>query len=304
MEVTKESGDIYINDLVSVIWDNRFLVSIATFAFIFMSIIYALSLPNMYTSHVLLKPSDNNELLSSKIGAYSTIAGIAGINLPGETVSKSQEAIERIKSIDFFSEEFLPYVKLENLMAVRTWNQKENKISYNKKIFDENSNEWVREVAYPKNKVPSSQEAFQEYLKILSVTQDIKTSFVKISIKHQSPYVSKKWVDLIESNINKSMRDRDMEISKNSIDFLNKEIQKTNLQELKDSIATLLESQIKTLMIASVDEKYVFKTISSSVVSEEKSDPNRFLIVLLGLFIGFFVASISVISYYFFQQKI
>ena len=197
MEVTKESGDIYINDLVSVIWDNRFLVSIATFAFIFMSIIYALSLPNMYTSHVLLKPSDNNELLSSKIGAYSTIAGIAGINLPGETVSKSQEAIERIKSIDFFSEEFLPYVKLENLMAVRTWNQKENKISYNKKIFDENSNEWVREVAYPKNKVPSSQEAFQEYLKILSVTQDIKTSFVKISIKHQSPYVSKNGLILL-----------------------------------------------------------------------------------------------------------
>lgn len=299
----KETEDIYISDLISAIWKKRISVFVITTATTLLSIIFALSLPNKYTSYLLMKPSDDNELLSSKIGGYSTIAGFAGINLPGESPSKSQEAIERIKSIDFFSEHFLPYIKLENLMAVESWDHEKNKIHYNNKIFDQSSSKWVRKVDFPKKKIPSSQESYSEYLKILTVSQDTKTSFVKLGIKHQSPYIAKKWVDLIETNINKSMRDSDMQISRNSINFLNKEINKTNLQELRGSIATLLESQIKTLMVASVDEKYVFKIINSSLVSEEKSDPNRFLIVLLGLLIGFSTASAITIFSYFINYK-
>ena len=145
----------------------------------------------------------------------------------------------------------------------------------------------------------------EEYLKILSVSQDTKTSFITISIKHHSPSIAKRWVDLIERNINISMREADMELSKNSIDFLNSKIAETNLKELKDSISKLLESQIETLMVASVDEKYVFKTISSAIIPEERSEPNRFLLVLLGLVIGFFTGSIIILVHYFLNiQKI
>ena len=299
----KENQDIYLTDLFSVLWEKKLLVSLITALVTSLSIIYALSLPNMYTSEILLKPSDNSEVLGSQIGAYSSIAGLAGFNIPGESSTKSQEAIERIKSIDFFSSQFLPFIKLEDLMAVESWNFETDELSYEDKLFDSNSNKWVRKVKKPKKLIPSSQEAYEEYLKILSVSQDTKTSFVQISIKHHSPSIAKKWVDLIEKNINISMREADMELSQNSIDFLNNKIAETNLKELKDSISTLLESQIETLMVASVDEKYIFKTISSSVVPEEKSDPNRFLLVLLGLIIGFFVGSVVILAHYYLSAK-
>ncbi len=301
----EENKDIYITDLISVLWEKKFLICLITVFITSLSIIYALFLPNIYTSQVLLKPSDHSEVLSSKIGAYSSIAGFAGINISGESSSKTQEAVERIKSIDFFSKNFLPYIKLENLMAVESWDFETDKLSYKKKLYDSDLNKWVRNVKKPKKLMPSSQEAFEEYLKILSVSQDAKTSFVKISIKHHSPSIAKRWVDLIERNINISMREADMELSKDSIDFLNSKIAETNLKELKDSISKLLESQIETLMVASVDEKYVFKTISSAIIPEERSEPNRFLLVLLGLVIGFFTGSIIILVHYFLNiQKI
>lgn len=299
----KENKDIYITDLISVLWEKKFLICLITALVTLLSILYALFLPNMYTSHILLKPSDQSEILNSKVGSYSSIANLAGLNIPGESSSKTLEAIERIKSIDFFSNQFLPFIKLENLMAVKSWDFETGKLSYKNKLFDPDLNKWVRKVKKPKKLIPSSQEAYEEYLKILSVSQDTKTSFVKISIKHHSPSIAKKWVDLIEKNINISMRKADMVLSQNSIDFLNSKIAETNLRELKDSISILLESQIETLMIASVDEKYIFKTISSSVIPEEKSHPNRFLLVLLGLMIGFFVGSIATLSHYFLSTK-
>ena len=52
-------------------------------------------------------------------GSYSAIAGMAGINLSSGTENKSLEAIERIKSLDFFANYFLPSIKLEDIYAVQ-----------------------------------------------------------------------------------------------------------------------------------------------------------------------------------------
>ena len=209
----------------------------------------------------------------------------------------------RIKSFDFFSKYFLPEIKLENLIAIKKWNPKENIITYDEDLFIVQNNEWIRDVSYPKSKVPSKQEAYLVYRDILNISVDESTSFVTISIKNHSPFVAKSWLELIINGINKSMRDEDIEIALNSIEYLKQYGETTNFQSLKVSVANLMESQLHTLMLASSTDDYIFSVIDPPVAPELRSEPNRVMILIVGTLIGFLVSIFLVFTYGYFKNE-
>lgn len=283
-------NEIDFGVIFELIFTNKKFIIIATMISVLIALIFAFATPKIYTSKTILSVSNQDDSLSSMIGNYSGLASLAGIALPSESGDKSEEAIERIKSFDFFSKHFLTSISIENLMAVKRWNAKENKLSYKKRQFDESSGKWIRRVSFPRTIVPSAQEAYEEYQDILSIRRDNKTQFVHISISHKSPLVAKKWTDLIIKNINESMREEDQRLAKNFIIFLKKSSEETNLEAMQDAITQLLEIQMQKLMLASSNEDYVFKRIDSPIAPEEESYPNKILILILGLIFGFIIA--------------
>ena len=132
------------------------------------------------------------------------------------------------------------------------------------------------------------------YLEILSVNQDIQTSFITISIEHHSPHIAKKWVEIIIQQLNKKMREIDQDQATKSITYLNERAQQTNIQSIKEAISKLLENQMQTLMLAASNEDYVFKIIDPPIASEERSKPNRALICIIGVLIGFLLAVLTI----------
>lgn len=292
--------EIDFNELILLIWTRRSLIGIITLLAAVLSIFYALSLPNIYTSKVLLAPANSSDSLYSKIGNLSSYANIAGVTLPSDRSTKSKEGIERIKSLEFFSTYFLPNIQIENLMAVKKWDSSSNKIIYDETIFKENTNKWIRSVSYPKTQIPSPQEAYQIYKKTIIVNVNKDSSFISISVKHHSPVIAKKWLDIIVNQINESMRKIDENIAKKSIAYLDEVSKTTNIQSLKDSITNLLEKQMQILMLTAANESYVFKILDSPVISEYKSEPNRALICILGTFLGMLLTILLVLiqSYY------
>ena len=283
-------------EIIKILWGRRIFIFTFTSIITIIAIIYALSLPNIYSSKAHLVPQVENSSASSGLGAYSGLAGIAGISLGGDTENLSIEAMARIKSFDFFSKHFLPNIKLEDLLAVDSWDRNNNKVLYKEKIFDEVSKKWVRKVSPPKSSIPSDQEAYRKYKKIISVVEDKKTKYVTLSIKHQSPYVAQNWANIIVNNVNESMRKETKDIADQSILFLNQKYQETSVNDLKIAIAELIDSQMQKLMFASVRKDYIYKTIDSPLVSELKSSPNRALICIIGTLIGFFLAIILVLG--------
>ena len=93
---------------------------------------------------------------------------------------------------------------------------------------------------------------FDEYLEIIDISEDKNTGFISLSVSHRSPHIAKQWLDIIITNINESMREFDKNTSEDAILFLNKRAETIRLTELKQAIATLLESQMQTLMMASI----------------------------------------------------
>jgi LPS O-antigen subunit length determinant protein (WzzB/FepE family) len=268
-------------ELFQAVFNAKYFILLFTTFGAICSVLFALSLPNTYTSSVLLSPVNESESLSSKIGSYSALAGLAGVSLPGETASKSSEAIERIRSFSFFQNQFLPNIKIQDLIASEDWNHLTNKVIYDEDAFNASNNKWVREVNYPFKTIPSDQEAYKAYKKKISIYEDKKTSFISISIEHYSPYVAKDWLDIIVKNINESMREEDKKIASNAITFLNMTSQQTNLNPIKEGIAKLVETQMQTLMLASASENYVFKVLDSPIVSEKNSGPSRPIICIM-----------------------
>ena len=202
-------ADISFYDLLIALWQKKILVFCITLSFAIFSVFYALSLPNIYSSKATLAPTTADESLTSQLGNYSALAGLAGINIPNNLTNKSTEAIERIKSYDFFVNEFLPYIQYENLVAANEWNQTTNTIVYNEDIFDSNNSKWVRVETSTQKAKPSYQEAFQIYNNVIDIQEDGKTFYYNFTVEHLSPYIAQKWLSVIIKNINEYMRKLD-----------------------------------------------------------------------------------------------
>ena len=273
-----------LKEIFSILWSGKFSILLITFVILLSFILYSFRLPNIYISQTLLSPAHSNGSFQRSLGGLSSLAGIAGISMPSETGNKTTEAIERLKSYNFFINEFLPYINFNDLVAVKKWNKTNNTI-----IYDEN-------ILLSK---PTNQDAYEVYKQILGISENKKTNFILLTIEHKSPYIAKDWLDIIIVNINNNMRELDKALANDSIVFLNEKITKTNIAEMKTAISGLIESQMQSLMLAEVAKYYVFKPIDPPIVPEYKSKPSRSLIAMLGIIFGLMVGIfISLLRYY------
>ena len=281
------------------------IISVTSFMSIF-GVIYSLLLPNIYESTALLVPVNSSNSISGAIRNYSGLAGFAGITLPsGEDESNSTKAQLKLGSLSFFEESILKNIHLPDLMAVKSWIPETNTLIYDQKIYDPNKNIWVRKYSYPKQQIPSAQESFEVFkTNHLILNEDKKTGFVSLSIKHQSPFVAKQWVELIINQINTFYRLKDKAESEKAVSYLNKQISETGLSEIQQVMAELLQEETKKLTLIEANKSYVFDYIDPPAVMELKSEPNRATIcILIALFGGMLGILIVIIKHYFFDKK-
>jgi hypothetical protein len=292
------TNEIDLYQIFSIIWGKKIIIVFITFLFGVASIFGALNLPNVYKSQVLLMPKESQSGMGGVLDSYSGMAGLAGISLPsGDSGSKSKEAISRIKSFEFFSNNFLPNIALEDLLAAKEWNPVTNKLAYDEDVFNNKSGKWLREVSFPKSVKPSPQEAFITFNEIMNISEDPKTSFISLSIKHISPLIAKQWVELIIIEIDQEMRKIDKNKASRSIEYLNSVYATASYGEIKKSLSSLQQEQIKQLMMIEADKNYVFKVLDSPIAPELKSEPKRASIVILVTLFGFLCSIFFTLTY-------
>ena len=139
-----------------------------------------------------------------------SIANLAGISLPESSGDKTKLGIEVMKSRQFFSKFGLNDDVLVPLMASDGWDMSSNELSIKEEIYDLDKKKWMREVNPPRLSTPSLQEAHEVFMGLFSVSQDPKSTFIKISIDHYSPYIAKEWLDKIIIQINNTIRNKDI----------------------------------------------------------------------------------------------
>ncbi|MED5526643.1 MAG: Wzz/FepE/Etk N-terminal domain-containing protein [Pseudomonadota bacterium] len=307
---TQQSGhndEIDLRELLAVIWRGKWLVIICMAIFAVASVAVARYLPNVYKSEVLLAPAEDKQQAGGLAGLASQFGGLAslaGINLGGGNTDKTALALQVLQSREFIGNFIDKHHILVPLMAAKGWNRDTDTLVLDKDIYDPGNKKWVRKVKPPYQPKPSAQEAYKEFTKkVLNSNQDKENGMVTVSVSFYSPEMAQQWATWLVKDLNDVMRQRDMAEAKKSIQYLDDQINKTNLTDLRAMLYQLVEQQTKTLMFAEVRDEYVFKTVDPAIVPEEKDKPKRALICVLGTLLGGMLGIMWVLIRHFMRKE-
>ena len=292
-------------DILAIFFSEKKLILFTTFLITLLSIFLSFFFPTIYSSSALLAPTQSKGMIDETLGSYSALS-FAGIDLPSSSSSSLiPEAVATINSYKFFKENFLNQINLYDLMAVKSWNSYENIIIYDENDYNAEKKIWVREYTHPFKQIPSSAESYEIFHKNhFKIIEDMDTGFYKITIKHKSPYLAKKWLEIIIDEINKKFRQDQKKTSQASLNYLNLQISKTSFSEIKEVLSILIKKEIETLTLVESNEDYIFKAIDPPSLDEFPDSPIRTFFIIAGFLLGFFISiMIALIRMVLFQKN-
>ncbi|MGR5291110.1 Wzz/FepE/Etk N-terminal domain-containing protein [Vibrio alginolyticus] len=290
--------EIDLREFLKALWKGKWIIIVTTFLFAVGSVLYALNLPNIYKADALLAPaeSSNGGGLSKMAGQLGGLAALAGVNLGGSDTSQTDLAVQVMKSRQFIEAFISKHDLLIPVMAAKDWDLVNNKLILDDDLYDSSTGKWLRKPDGLRGAKPTSQEAFEVFRKeILNVNQDKDSGLYTISVKHYSPYVAQQWVNWLVKDINKVMRERTIAETSQNLTYLNNQLQKTAVADMQSTFYKLIEEQTKSLMLAEVQDEFVFKVVDPAVVPEVKDSPKRALICIVFSFVGLLLGVLFVL---------
>lgn len=280
--------EISLNELLKFLTSKYIFFSITFSVFFIFSLIYSLSIPNSYTSESVYS-TEEEDLASPSIGG---LAGIVGIDI-GNKSNKANLAIELISSRAFFKLIIEDEEVLKKIYGSKSFNKSSGQILFDDNLLDA-KNDWKID------EKPSVLKAYKQYSGNLQISTNVETGFIEMSYVHVSPVFASELLDLIAKKANDFLRNKDIEASKEALTYLRNQMREESIVSVRSSIGKLIEAQLEKLMIAQISEEYYLKSIEPPFIPEEKSSPQRLVIVTLFSLFSILVSSIFLISREFF----
>ena len=279
--------EIDLRELFSVLWAGKIKIIAITVVFAVASVFYALSVPNQYKATALLAPAKSDGGgLSGALGQMGGLASLAGISLGGGESGEAQIAQEIMKSWSYIEGFIADNDLAVELAAVQGWSKGSNELQINHDVYDTKNNQWLTKDAVGVIVPPSSWSLFNAFSGRLAISEDKRSGLVSVSIEYYSPLIAKQWVDMYVESINRFMQQRQVDKVTRNIAYLQEQIGKTSIAEMREVFYTIIEEQTKSKMLAEASPDYAFVAVGPSMVPELKSQPKRALICILGTLLG------------------
>ncbi|MGX9519166.1 Wzz/FepE/Etk N-terminal domain-containing protein [Vibrio mediterranei] len=297
---------IDLKELFIALWKGKWVVVVTTFAFAVGAVLFALSKPNTYKADTLLAPTESSGQggIAKMAGQLGGLAALAGVNLGGSEGSQTELAVQVMKSRQFIDHFIQKHNLLVPLMAAKEWDANSNTLVLNDERYDSASGKWLREPRGLRGAEPTAQEAYSVFISnVFNVSQDKESGLYTVSIEHFSPFVAQQWATWLVEDINKVMRERVISESTQNLDYLAKQLNKTSVAEMQSAFYQIIEEQTKSLMLAEVQEEFIFKVVDPAVVPEVKAGPKRALICVLGTLLGSMLGVAIVLMRFAFRKE-
>ncbi len=270
-DISKGNKNLF--NFVSFVWKNKKNLIFRLLIISLLTVIVVLFIPNTYRSHATLSSKSDDGIGSSSIAsALGSISSFAGINVSSQSSASTKDiALESIKSYTFFRELYKNDKFLVNLLAVEGFENDQSLIDLRK--YDVNNNKWVGLKPHP-------QEAYDVFLKKVIINEDAFKPIITISVLSRSPYAAKEMNDLILSEIDKFIKVKDVDESKKAIKYLEEEISKTRVPDVKDALSNMITQYMSKILTSEKSDSYVFNIIDQPYAPIEKYKPKRAIICI------------------------
>ena len=286
---TVYDDEIDLLELLRVLFNYKLSILLCTLVFGVGAFVIAIITPNTYQADVLVSSSQGGGMGSALVSQYGGLAAMAGIDL-GSGDAGLESALALLKSRKFIIS-FINEEGLKPVLFPDKWDE-ETKVWFTpapgmrsriKSALVGSAND---EVLDPK---PSDLGAYGAFSKIMTVSEDKKSGLVTIKVDSENPVMAANWANKIVVRLNAYLKDEAISQSDQNIRYLEQEIVDTPLVEFKTALYELVETEAKSKMFANVQKEYALKVIDPAVVPEGPIKPKRYLILILGVLLGFIV---------------
>jgi uncharacterized protein involved in exopolysaccharide biosynthesis len=240
-----------------------------------LAVAYALYAPEVFKAETLLAPAaEEKSGASSALSQFGGLAAMAGISIPSD--SNVEQVVATLQSRKFLRQ----YIDGKKLMPVLF-----------EDIWNAESQSWLVKTQEDE---PTEQKAVESFESILSVDEDKKSGLITLSISWKDPAVAAEWANDLVKQLNEQLREKAITDSKKRVGYLEQELAKTTLQDMRAVLYNLLESEKQKAMLANVNKDFALEVIDPAVAPEIREKPKRKLIVALGGVCGGFLGIFAV----------
>lgn len=271
-----ENNEINLSKLFKLCWEKKLTIFIVTaFTVLVVNTGIYFGVEKKYKAQVLLseRKDQSSTEIPSGLGSLGALVGIGG-----RDSGQADKALKIMQTRSFIERFVKKYNYLPTLVAVKSWDEESNSLIY-ADYYNPDSG-WEK----PE---PNIFEIQKKFLSSINVAQDNVTDFISISFTHSSPYIAKKVLDNVVNELNILMQEQAINTAELSVEYLERELEKTGLLEFRKTLLSLIESELQKKMIASIHNEYVFITIDPAVVNFKHVSPQTILFALLSIIFGF-----------------
>jgi uncharacterized protein involved in exopolysaccharide biosynthesis len=262
----RSSGDeVNVVAMVQVAWRYRYFIAAVGLVLALVAVVVALTTTPKFRAQVVVTQARDDTMGagSSLVSQLGGLASIAGINL-GAAGGPGPEA-QAVLHSRRLTEEF---VKKHRLVPELMGNA------------GQNATLWL------------AVDRFRDT--VLKSTPDQDSQTITVQMDWRDPAVASRGANDYVALANEILRSRALSDSSRNIHYLKDQIAKTDVVELQRVMYTLIEAEMKTLMLANARREYAFTVVDPGVTPERRVWPRRTLMVLsggvVGVIIGFFLA--------------
>lgn len=253
-------------EIFRIIWAGRRTVFYAVLVTVLIGTGFAFIATPFYTAEVTLIANETEAGMDLPMGV-SGLASLAGIQIGSSGDTTELVATLRSRVV---VEAMIIEKDLMPILFADEW--------------DANLKQWKSDQAEDQPDLREGVELFVEDIRLIS--EDTATGLIKLEVYWSDPVLAAEWAGSLVSTANERLRERDLAASSRKLIYLNEQLEKASLVELRLVLSSLIESEIQTAMIANAETEYAFKTIDPPRVPFEHSFPDRPLVVFASLLLG------------------
>jgi uncharacterized protein involved in exopolysaccharide biosynthesis len=224
-------------------------------------------------SAIAYRNQDNKGGLS---GSLSAAAAQFGLGSLGGDQGKRMQAVEILQAKRFIIS-FIDKQDIKKEIFPDLWSDKADK--------------WITEM-------PTDNAAYSVFSrKVLSISDDVGRNITEVKMLARTPQLAAQWANAYVDMANEELRREAIGEAQRAVNFLNERLASSNISEVRETLAELLQSNIETAMLANVYPDYAFKIIDPAIPPDPDSpaSPNRTVFAAAGFLLGGILATFSIL---------
>jgi capsular polysaccharide biosynthesis protein len=268
--------ELFLRDLLAALWRRRLIVLTVGGAFMVAAGIASWLVPKKYEATLLVSPVSSSSglgALSSAVSQLGAVSSLAGLSLSNNGGAKA-EFLATLES-EALTEKYIR----ENGLLPQLYHGKWDSLKGGWKSTDPDD-------------VPTIWKANQYFKdKIRTLKESPRTGLVTMTITWTDPHVAAEWANGLVKLANDYLREKAIKESERNIAYLNVQLARVSAVEVRQSISSLMESEIKKEMVARGTEEYALKVVDPAVAPEKASSPQPVLWILGAFCAGILVSA-------------